>query len=88
MRDRSSLKETKVLVKLVQVTSIKCGFQTTDGAPEQFVLRRFDTAPFCCVTKTSNFEKLMVHMLHRKIRMNDGLGVSKMVTSTRDKKED
>ena len=25
------------------------GFQTTDGAPEQFVLWRFGTVPFCCV---------------------------------------
>ena len=25
---------------------MKCGFQTTDGAPEQFVLYRFDTIPF------------------------------------------
>ena len=30
-------------------TSTKCGFQTTDGAPEHFVLQRFDTASFCCV---------------------------------------
>ena len=28
---------------------MKCGFQATDGAPEQFVLKRFDTASFCCV---------------------------------------
>ena len=25
---------------------MKCGFQTTDGAPEQFVPQRFDTPPF------------------------------------------
>ena len=38
---------------------MKCGFQTTDGAPEQFVLQRFGTAPFRCVidkyhTRTSD----------------------------------
>ena len=30
----------------------------------------------------------MVSMFHRKIRVNDGLGVSKVVTSAQDKKED
>ena len=29
---------------------MKCRFQATDGAPEQFVLQRLDTARFCCVT--------------------------------------
>ena len=29
-----------------------------------------------------------MNMLHRKTRVNDGLGVSKVVTSTQDKKED
>ena len=29
----------------------------------------------------------MVNMLHRKIRVNDGFGISKVVTSTQDKKE-
>ena len=38
---------------------MKCGFHTIDCAPEQFVLRRFDTAPFCCIidkrqTRTSD----------------------------------
>ena len=28
---------------------MKCGFQTTDGTPEQFVLSRFNTALICCV---------------------------------------
>ena len=37
---------------------------------------------------TDYFEKLTVHMLHRKIRVNDGCGVSKAVTSTQDKKKD
>ena len=30
----------------------------------------------------------MMNMLYRKIRVNDGFGVSKVVTSTHDKKED
>ena len=30
----------------------------------------------------------MVNMLHRKIHVNDGFGVSKVMTSTHDKKED
>ena len=30
----------------------------------------------------------MVNMLQRKTRMNDGFGISKVVTSTHDKKED
>ena len=30
----------------------------------------------------------MVNMLHRKVRVNDASGVSKVVTSTLDKKED
>ena len=30
----------------------------------------------------------MVNVLHRKIRVNDGFGVSKVVTSTQNKKED
>ena len=34
------------------------------------------------------FEKLMVNIIHRKIRVNDGFGVSKVVTSIQDKKED
>ena len=33
------------------------------------------------------FEKLMMNMVQRKIRVNDGFGISKMVTSTQDKKE-
>ena len=37
---------------------------------------------------TDYFEKLMVNILHRKIRVNDGYGVSKAVTSTQDKKKD
>ena len=31
---------------LTRCISMKCEFQTTDGAPEQFVLLRFDIAPF------------------------------------------
>ena len=47
---------------------MKRGFQTTDGAPEQFVLYRFDTAPFCCVidnceTCTSNKLEKCVHSI-------------------------
>ena len=30
----------------------------------------------------------MVNMIHRKIRVNDGFGVSKVPISTQDKKED
>ena len=30
-------------------TSMKCGFQTTNGASEQVVLQKFDTVPFYCV---------------------------------------
>ena len=30
----------------------------------------------------------MVNMIHRKVRVNDGFGVSKVMTSTQDKKED
>ena len=37
---------------------------------------------------TGYFEKLMVNMLHHKIRVNDGFGVSKVVTSPQDKKTD
>ena len=37
---------------------------------------------------TDYFEKLMVNMLHRNVRVNDGLGVSKAVISTQDKRED
>ena len=37
---------------------------------------------------TDYFEKFMMNMLHRKIRVFDGFGVSKVVTSTQDKKED
>ena len=33
------------------------------------------------------FEKLMVNMLHRKIRVNDSFDVSKVVSSIQDKKE-
>ena len=117
--------------KITKCTSIKCGFLTTNGALEQFVLKRFDAAPFCCVinkcqTRTTDklekcvhsvvllcsicrnlyrtksireqhsflgviwrklliihtdyFEKLMVNMLHRKICVNNGLGVSKVLT--------
>ena len=29
-------------------TCMKCGDQTTDGAPKQFVLKRFDAVPFLC----------------------------------------
>ena len=56
---------------------MKCGFQTTDGAPEQFVLQRFDTAPFCCVinkcqTRTRDKLEKRVHsvVLLRSIRRN------------------
>ena len=43
-----------------------CGFQTTDGTPKQFVLQRFDTAPFCCVinkchTRTGDKLEKCVH---------------------------
>ena len=34
------------------------------------------------------FEKLVVNTLHRKIRVNNGFCVSKVVTSTQDKKKD
>ena len=39
--------------------SVRCGFQTTDGAPEQFVLQKFDAMLFCfvidkCQTHTSD----------------------------------
>ena len=34
------------------------------------------------------FEKLIVNMLHREIRANDGFDVSKLVTFTQDKKKD
>ena len=37
---------------------------------------------------TDYFEKLMVNILHRKIRVNDGFAVLNMVTSTQVKKED
>ena len=37
---------------------------------------------------TDYFENLVVNMLHRKIRVYDGFGDSKTVTSTQDKKED
>ena len=30
----------------------------------------------------------MVNMFHRKIRVNDGFGIAKVVTSTQDKRED
>ena len=30
----------------------------------------------------------MVNMLHRKVRLNDGFGISKVVNSTKDTKED
>ena len=33
---------------------MKCGFQTTDGAQEQFVLYRFVIVQFCCVTRVDN----------------------------------
>ena len=32
--------KTQVFNKYTSCTSMKCGFQTTDGAPEQFVLQR------------------------------------------------
>ena len=34
---------------LTRCTRVKYEFHTTDGAPEQFGLQRFDTVPFCCV---------------------------------------
>ena len=45
---------------------MKCRFQTTDGAPEQFALKRFHTAPFCWVifkyqTPTSDKLEKCVH---------------------------
>ena len=46
---------------------------------------------FCChlkKTAVNHFEKLMVNMLHRKIRANYGFGVSKVATSIQDKKKD
>ena len=122
--------------RYTRCTSIKYWFQTTDGAPEQFVLQNL-TLRHYVVSSTSvkrtqvinwknvrivlrsicrnlhrtrsnreqhpfivfiwrkllpnhvdYFEKLMVNMLHRKIRVNEGFGVSKVVTSTHDKKED
>ena len=47
---------------------MKYGFQITDGAPEQFVLQRFDTAPFCCVinkcqARTSDKFEKCVHIV-------------------------
>ena len=47
---------------------MNCGFQTTDGAPEQFVLQKFDIASFCCVinkcqTRTSDKFKKCVHIV-------------------------
>ena len=50
-------------------TSTNCGFRTTDGAPEQFVLWRFNTAPFFgafdkCRTCTSDkLEKCMLSVV-------------------------
>ena len=49
-----------------QVYKYESEFQTTDGASEQFVLQRFDTAPFCCVinkcrTRTSDKLETCVH---------------------------
>ena len=35
----------------------------------------------------SYFEKLMMNMLRCKIRVNDGFGISKVVTSTQDEKK-
>ena len=36
---------------------MKCGFHTKDGALEQFVLLKFDTAPFCCVITSVKLEE-------------------------------
>ena len=36
----------------------------------------------------NHFQKLMVNMLHRKIRVKDDYDVTKVVTLTQDKKED
>ena len=38
--------------------------------------------------QTDYFEELMVNMVHSKTRVNDGFGVSKVMTSTRGKEED
>ena len=48
---------TKTFRETTRCKSMKCGFQTTDGAPEQFVLERFHTAPFCCVIASDKLEK-------------------------------
>ena len=37
---------------------------------------------------TDYFEKLMVNVFHREIHVNDGFGVSEVVTSTQDNKKD
>ena len=47
-------------------TSMNCKFRTTDGAPEEFVLQRFDTAPFCCKTVEiiiTNLHRWITHLL-------------------------
>ena len=40
------------------------------------------------LNRTDYFEELMVNMPHRKIRVNNCFGVSKVLTSIQDKKED
>ena len=50
----------------IRCTSMKRGFQIIDGAPEQFVLKRFDTASFCwvinkCQISTSDKLEKCVH---------------------------
>ena len=35
--------ESEAVALFTRCTGSKCGFQTTDGAPEQFVLQKFDT---------------------------------------------
>ena len=47
-------------------TCMKCGFQSTVGAPEQFMLQRYDAATFCCVvskcqTRTNDKLEKCVH---------------------------
>ena len=44
-----SIRFVLILTVFTRCVSIKCGFQTTDGAREKFVLYRIDTVPFCFV---------------------------------------
>ena len=60
-----------------------CG-KSTRGRHKSFVFIWKKLLP----NHTDYFEKLMVNVLHRRIRVYSGIGVSKVMTLTRDKKED